>query len=596
MLRETIREHFRREAQLRSEGIKVLSLFFLDKVANYLTYNSKGEPMEGRFARWFDELFAEEVSRRPQYREMYPLPAADYRKAYFAEMRRGGRVTFKDTSGLTKADNDAYELIMRDKAGLLDIARPTRFVFSHSALREGWDNPNVFQICVLREMGETLERRQTIGRGLRLPVNSQGVRVADRGVAQLTVVANESYAHFADTLQTEYAQAGVSIGKVRKTEFAKILTVEGDQEKPLGSTKSAEVWDHLRHEGFIDADGVVQKTFVPEERGFTLNLPAEFEPHEAQIVDIVRNCRIERIIRPKRTRVARKFNKQLVSTPEFEEFWRAISRRTTYRVSLDRNDVIRRAVATIKAAPAIQPLQIRVTKSGIKLGRGGTKTTELGVRSEVLAGSYELPDIINELQQATSLTRRTIVDILIQSGKLGEFIGNPNDFIQLAKSSIRDVLADVIVEGIQYEAIGGYLYELRELQQDGAKEKDRFLDQLYRVANQQKTDFDYVVFDSEVERDFAAMLDTRDDVRLFMKLPPKFLIPTPVGFYNPDWAIIKQDEDGQQRIYMIRETKSTQNPRERRQEENAKIECGEKHFAAIGIGDYLVSSPGRWNL
>jgi type III restriction enzyme len=597
MLRETIREHFRREAQLRGEGIKVLSLFFLDRVANYLAYDSHGEQVEGRFAQWFDELFVEELGRRPQYREMYPLPPADYRKAYFAETRKGGKSTFKDTSGSTKADDDAYELIMRDKAGLLDIDRPTRFIFSHSALREGWDNPNVFQICVLREMGETLERRQTIGRGLRLPVNSEGVRVGDRGVAQLTVVANESYAHFADTLQTEYAKAGVSIGKVRKTEFAKIPTVTAEgQEKPLGSAKSEEVWAHLLQEGFIDGEGVVQKTFVPEELGFTLGLPIEFEPHESQIIDIVANCKIERIVRQKRTRVARRFNKELVSTPEFEEFWRAISQRTTYRVSLNRNKVIAAAVRTIKSHPPVDPLQIRVTKSGVVLTRGGTKTKELGVRSEALAGTYELPDIIKALQEATSLTRRTIVDILIQSGRLGEFIGNPNDFIYMAASSIKEVLADVIVKGIQYERIGGYLYELRELQEDGSKEKDRFLDQLYKVHNEQKTDFDYVAFDSEVERDFAAKLDARQDVRMFIKLPPKFLIPTPVGFYNPDWAIIKTDEDGQDRIYMIRETKSTQNPRERRHEENAKIECGRKHFAAIGIGDYQVSSPDKWNL
>jgi type III restriction enzyme len=258
--------------------------------------------------------------------------------------------------------------------------------------------------------------------------------------------------------------------------------------------------------------------------------------------------------------------------------------------------MIAAAVRTIRSHPPVDPLQIRVTKSGIKLTRGGTTTKELGVRSEALAGTYELPDIIKALQEATSLTRRTIVDILIQSRRLGEFIGNPNDFIYMATSSIKDVLADVIVQGIQYERIGGYLYELRELQEDGAKEKDRFLDQLYKVQNEQKTDFDYVVFDSEVERDFAAMLDARQDVRMFIKLPPKFLIPTPVGYYNPDWAIIKTDEDGQDRIYMIRETKSTQNPRERRHEENAKIECGKKHFAAIGIGDYQVSSPDRWNL
>jgi type III restriction enzyme len=212
-----------------------------------------------------------------------------------------------------------------------------------------------------------------------------------------------------------------------------------------------------------------------------------------------------------------------------------------------------------------------------------------------LKGSYDLPDIIKELQEATSLTRKTIVDILIKSGRLQEFIHNPNDFIQMIKRSILDVLAKTVVDGIQYQEIEGHVYELRELQKDGEEEKGRFLDQMYEVKNKTKTVFDYVVYDSDPERQFAELLDSREDIKLFMKLPDKFKISTPVGDYNPDWAIVKH-EDGKEKIYMIRETKSTQQESLLRYSEQAKIDCGKKHFAAIGIGDYAKSSPGYWNL
>ena len=202
---------------------------------------------------------------------------------------------------------------------------------------------------------------------------------------------------------------------------------------------------------------------------------------------------------------------------------------------------------------------------------------------------------MSELQEATSLTRMTLIDILLRSNRLGEFIANPNDFIQMVKRNILNVLAESVVAGIQYEQIAGSLYELRELQQDGQEERDRFIDNMYKVKHEQKTDFDYVVYDSDPERQFAELLDSREDIKLFMKLPAKFKVPTPVGDYNPDWAILKQ-EDGQEKIYMIRETKSTSQDHLLRSSERAKIKCGAKHFEAIGIDNYAKSSPERWNL
>ena len=600
MIRETIREHIRKELQFHAKGIKVLSLFFIDKVASYLGDGINNLDANGQFATWFDELYAEEVARQPKVQLILPTHPADARSGYFAQMKAGkgktAQMTFKDSSDKkkTKADDDAYELIMRDKARLLSMDEPVRFIFSHSALREGWDNPNVFQICTLRDMASDTERRQTIGRGLRLPVNQHGERVADRGLAQLTVVANESYQAFATALQDEYQKAGVAIGFVRRTEFARLpITVDGI-EAVLGTRRSGEIWDSLRQRGYIDDAGKVMGTWVPEQLGFEVGLPEQYAGYEDAVVRIVNGCRIDALVKSKRKRQRRTVNKRLFTSPEFEAFWEKISRRTTYRVSLDREALVATCVARVKAAPPVEPIRIQVTRTGLEITRGGAKGSVQAIRSAQLEDAYPLPDIVAQLQEATSLTRRTIIDILTSSGRLGEFLGNPNDFIKMAATCIQEELAHIIVDGIQYEPLDGSIYELRELQADGEEERDRFVDQLYKVKNVDKSDFDYIVFDSEVEREFAEYLDGREDIRLFMKLPSKFRIPTPVGDYNPDWAIIK-NEDGRDHLYLIRETKSTLDPTKRRPGENAKINSAMKHFEAIGV-DYQVASRGRWSV
>lgn len=600
MIRETIREHLRKELQLRAKGIKVLSLFFVDKVASYLGEGATNLDANGDFAKWFDELFLEETAKNPKWGELFTAHPSQLRKAYFSQLRKGKSTVAQDTSGSSKADDDAYELIMKDKQRLLDQNEPVRFIFSHSALREGWDNPNVFQICTLREMGAEVERRQTIGRGLRLPVmqTEQGFeRVSDRGIASLTVIANESYQAFAKSLQNEYKANGIQIGKVRVNEFAKIPALSDGgiyTETKLGFAKSQVIFDHLTSNGFI-ADGQVTSKFIPDSIGFSLALPEELDRYQAKIVELMRNASLEKFVKPKSKRKNRVFNKAVYLTPEFEAFWESISRRSTYRVAINRENLIDSIVRSLQTAPQIQPLRVEVTKAGIKVVRGGAKSEELSSRSAILQGSYELPDVVSELQNSTSLTRWSIVDILVRSERLAEFIGNPNDFISMAKRVIQGELAKIVVDGIQYERIAGSLYELRELQKDGEEEKDRFLDQMYKVKNSGKSDFDYVVFDSDVELQFAEKLDSREDVKFFMKLPAKFKIPTPVGDYNPDWAIIKQ-VDGEDRLYMIRETKSTLDELKLRPTEAAKIASARQHFRAIGIDNYEVSAPEAWNL
>jgi len=597
MIRETIREHIRKELQVHACGIKVLSLFFIDKVASYLGAGVNNLDANGDFAVWFDELYREELVKFPTATRFLPTDPLQARSGYFAQMKGNGKgapMKFKDSSGRTKADDDAYELIMRDKARLLSMDEPVRFIFSHSALREGWDNPNVFQICTLRDMTSVTERRQTIGRGLRLPVNQDGERVSDRGLAQLTVVANESYQAFAAALQDEYEQAGVAIGFVRHTEFAHLPIMEDGQESRLGSRRSGEIWECLRERGYINDSGEVMGTWVPEQLGFTVGLPVQYAGYEDDIVKIVDSCKIEAVVKPKRKRVARTFNKQVYATPEFEAFWEKITQRTTYRVCFDRDVLVANCVNRIQHAPRVDPIRIQLTRTGVAITRGGAKGSVLGTRDHQLTDSYPLPDIVNQLQEATSLTRKTIIDILLGSGKLSEFLGNPNDFIKMVSSCIETELAQVLIDGIQYEPIGGSIYELRELQADGLEEKDRFIDQLYKVTHTEKTDFDYVVLDSAVERQFAQYLDGREDIKLFMKLPDKFRIPTPVGDYNPDWAIIKI-EDGTEHLYLIRETKSSLDSNKRRPSENAKINAAIKHFQAIGV-DYKVSAPEQWGI
>ena len=595
MIRETVEEHFRKEIDLIKRGVKVLSLFFVDKVSNYISYEDANLSSKGKFAIWFDEIFSEVRNSSAKYRELYPLTPEEYRKAYFAEMKEKNSSHFVDSSESGNArDNEAFDLIMKNKARLLDENEPVRFIFSHSALREGWDNPNVFQICALREMGSSIERRQTIGRGLRLPVNQIGERISDRNIAQLTVIASESYSVFASKLQEEYVDSGVSIGFIREGEFSKLPELDSDL--TIGFNKSKSIWQELLANGFIDQLGKVQSSFTPYTDGFTLNLSSHFSSYEVEIIKIIERFSISNIIRQKRHLRTRKLNKEIYDSPEFEKFWSKISAKTSYRVKVDTNSIITAVLDLIANEPVIRPLRIQKTKAGLRIQRDSAVVEELSApRITKVDFSYDLPDLVYELQEATSLTRITIIDILLRIGRLQEFIDNPNDFIQMVKKSIKTVLSQSVISGIQYQKIAGSIYELSELKQDGFNERETFVDKLYSVRNKQKTDFDQIFYSSKPERQFAELLDSRDDIKLFIKLPSKFKIPTPVGAYNPDWAILKV-EDGEERIYMIRETKSTDSDLLLRGSEVDKIKCGRKHFESIGIFDFEKSTPDNWNL
>lgn len=599
MVRETIREHIRKEISLKGSGIKVLSLFFISKVASYLGDSESYEGANGELVQWFDEIYAEEVGKqKPEFADLLQADPRNVRKAYFSQVKKGGSQQYLDSSGTTEADNESYKLIMQDRQTLLDPENEVRFIFSHSALREGWDNPNVFQICVLREMSGENERRQTIGRGLRLPVRKTEngyVRVQDRSLATLSVIANETYNQFAANLQSEYKNAGIEIGLLRVNEFAKIWRIDSDgnpTDEPLGFQNSKLIYDHLVAKGFVH-EGKMTNKYNPMLDGFTLSLPTEFAPYEPAIIQLIDEINIERFVKQKVKRVSRKLNKQIFADKDFVKFWEAITKKTTYRVSVDTTKVRQNCIKALKEAPQVQPLQIQVNRAEIKIVRGGAIGEAVNQRVAELSKSYELPDILSELQAATSLTRATIAFILTNSGRLQDFLDNPVDFLVMARKILQTELATLVVQGVQYQKVDGTIYELRELQKDGEEEKDRFLDQLYKLRHSDKSDFDYVLYDSTTELKFAEKLDADPNVRFFMKLPSRFKIPTPVGNYNPDWAIIKV-VDGKERVYLIRETKGSQYSSELRPSEKAKIDSAIQHFKAIGI-DYGKSAPDNWN-
>lgn len=641
MIRETIRHHLNKEYQLQGKGVKVLSLFFTDSVHSYLGDGTNNMDADGNFARWFDELYAEEVERLEQMTGISNFCSHDpltARRAYFSQLKAKRGQTqgeYVDSTG-KKEDDDAYELIMQDKERLLSHEEPVRFIFSHSALREGWDNPNIFQICVLRTMNTVTERRQTIGRGLRLPVsvnNGTLTRLTDPDLARLTVIANESYRDFAENLQKEYREAGVSIGRVRRTDFASITnrTDSAAEGQTLGVAQSGEIFDALVKNKMLTKDGEPTAQFTPNMLGFTLGLPEEYAPYEEEITQVLdSNQDATKLVENVKKRGTRKFNPNF-PTELFTELWERIAADTNYWVQLDSSTINDKAVELIReASKDIKPVRIRIEESAIDVRRSGVKaggmTWNSTSRTEELNHSYPLPDIVEDLQKATDLSRKTIVDILKNSETLDKFIANPGEYMV----TVRKILKSVVEDSARYNAVfrprivdiesyqeetgatpryhaelepdeeqdilwhdvsggGDYLTEgavmplmlaseaLAQLQND---RNDYPLDKLYKVLQPEKTDYDYLLLDSQTELQFARKLEDSSAVKFFMKLPSNFKIDTPSGKYNPDWAYVVETGNGD-KVFCVVETKSTHNEAERRDEENQKIEIGTKHYDAV---------------
>ena len=583
---ETVEQHLRKERALKGKGIKVLSLLFIDRVANYRVYNEDGSTSLGKIGQWFEEAY-KELTAKPIYKGLIPFDVAEVHNGYFSQDKQGHA---KDTRGNTADDDDTYSLIMRDKERLLDPNVALRFIFSHSALREGWDNPNVFQICTLNETQSVERKRQEIGRGLRLPVNAEGERVHDETVNRLTVIANESYEDFARTLQTEFEEDfGIKFGRVEKIAFAKLVRAAPDgAETALGQDASVKLWGELVAKGYLNASGDILAKFDPKNPHFKLEVSDEFKALAPEIIDEVnRKLFKNRIVNAREERTL-KFRKEVQLSPEFQALWEKIKHRTRYRVTFETVDLIDRALARIKQIEPIKAARVATTVVEVEITDAGVAADkQISTRVREAQQVKVLPDILAFLQKETELTRHTLAEILKRSGRLAEFKVNPQAFMAAVAKEISRALHDLMLEGIKYEKVTGQHWEMSRIEQEAEEGIVRYLGNLYEVQNREKALFDAIVYDSEVERQFARDLDHNESVKLFVKLPSWFKIDTPIGTYNPDWAFVTERDE---KLYFVRETKSTLDSEERRTKENQKIACGRKHFDSIGVDFAVVTA------
>lgn len=504
-IRKTIEEHLKKEKRLNKKGIKVLSLFFIDKVVNYRQYDTENKEIRGKFAQWFEEIYQEYISK-PAFQELDKFPVSEVHNGYFSQDKKG---KLKDTSGETKSDDDTYSLIMKHKEKLLNLDNSLRFIFSHSALREGWDNPNVFQICTLNETKSEIKKRQEIGRGLRLAVDQEGKRIYDQNINRLTVIANESYDDFAKALQKE----------------------------------------------------------IEDDCGVTF----------------------KGRIKNRRERTAIKYRKGFEADPRFLEIWESLKKKTTYRVNYKTDELISLAAKVVKDLPEIKAPSLRVINTAVTMSNdNGVGGEYRGERVKYFEDHiWKIPDVLGCIQSKTGLTRSTIQEILSKSGRIEDILINPQLFLDLSSQAISRTLYSIMIDGIKYRQIGSSEYEMTLFE---SQELEVYLNEYtFNVSDISKTIYEeYMPLDSGVESDFAQNCETSNDVKLYFKLPNWFKIPTPIGNYNPDWALVLEDE---KKIYFVVETKETETAQvdlSTRGYERLKIKCGKAHFNEFEKMKYKV--------
>ncbi len=592
MIRRTIRDHLNKQERLRSRGIKVLSLFFVDAVDRYRRYDEAGNAVRGPYAEIFEDEYRL-LAAHPAHRAAAgDATAASVHDGYFS-IDRKNKGRFVDTEERTQSGRDkaeqAYNLIMRDKEKLLSFESPLGFIFSHSALREGWDNPNVFQICSLRDIRSERERRQTIGRGLRLCVDQSGNRVRGFEVNTLTVVATEGYEQFAAGLQLEIeAATGIRFGHVEPHQFAAVAVATADGgTAPMGFELSKAVWEHLHAHGYISTEGRILQPLRAALRDGTLSVPPFATAEVGQIAALLRKLagRIEVLDADNPHRV--KPRPAVLLSAEFKALWDRIKYKTTYRVDFNSERLIEDCARALHDAPKIPRARLEWRTAGIAIGRSGVKAVQrtASMPTTLPQVTAELPDILTALQDRTRLTRRTIQRILSASERLNDFRRNPQYFIDLAATTINSRKRVAIVNGIRYERRGGEHYYAQELLDQ------EMVGSLHRMIADpgRKSVYDYVIYDSEVEALFARQLEMNSGVKLFTKLPAWFVVPTPLGNYNPDWAVLIEDEQSE-RLYLVIETKGSLIAEDLRAAEQGKIVCGRAHFNALRV----MESPARY--
>ncbi len=590
MIRRTIQEHLEKEKRLRPQGIKVLSLFFIDSVEKYRQYDEEGNPVKGPYATIFEEEYRR-LANHPDYCTLFEevdlsRAAGEVHNGYFSIDKKG---TWTDTAENNQSSRDsaerAYNLIMKEKERLLSMETPLKFIFSHSALREGWDNPNVFQICTLRDIQSERERRQTIGRGLRLCVNQQGERVRGFEVNTLTVIATESYEQFAEGLQRELEdpQTGIGIrfGVVEPHQFATIpVLTEDGRTLPLGVEQSKVIWEHLKAAGLVDARGKVQDALRQALKDDTLTVPEALTAQLPQIKEVLRKLAGRLEIRNADERRPVRPREAVLHSPEFLALWDRIKQKTTYRVDFDNGKLIKCCIEALRDAPPITRARLQWRRADIAIGRAGVEATEREGASQVTLdeGDIQLPDLLTVLQDRTQLTRRTLQRILSASERLDDFKRNPQQFIELAAEAINRNKRMALVDGIRYRRLDGEEYYLQELFE--REELTGYMKNM--LEDTRKSVYEHVVYDSDTERAFADDLEKNSAVKVYAKLPARFRVPTPLGSYNPDWAVVVE-QDGAERLYFVVETKGSLFLDDLRGKEDSKIRCGAEHFKTIAV-------------
>ena len=601
-IREAIKAHFDKEQALFQQGIKVLTLFFIDEVAKYRDYSAADE--KGDYARIFEEEYSQylneilDLDETPYIKYLKDIAPAKTHKGYFSIDKKTKRdvdpaVAARGENAGLSDDVDAYDLILKQKERLLSLDEPVRFIFSHSALREGWDNPNVFVICALKHSDNTISRRQEVGRGLRLSVNQTGDRMDHHAIVHdvnvLTVVASESYKDFVSALQRDISESLSARPTVADEAYftGKVLkTANGDVEVTPQLAK--QIYKYLLKNDYSDDTDRITGTYHEAKKEGTLALlPPELQAHAEQVYQLIDSVfsdsqmfEITDDRRPKNNPLNGNFEKQ-----EFKELWNRINRKAAYSVDFDSVELVTKAVAELDKSLRVTPLQYtiqtgeqvdQVTADALKSGDGfkvAETTVEYNKQSIRSAVKY---DLIGKISEGTQLTRRTTADILkgISVAVFAQFRTNPESFIAEAVRLINEQKATMIIEHLAYDPVEDKfdldIFSAGQTKQDFSKAGDKLKRHIY----------DYVITDSGIERDFVKELDTCTEVIVYAKLPRGFLIPTPVGDYNPDWAISFK-EGSVKHVYFVAETKGSMSSMDLRPIEATKIECARKFFAEI---------------
>lgn len=614
-IRETILSHIQRERELFYKGIKVLSLFFIDEVAKYKQYDSAGVAHNGIYADIFEEEYNDIVNNlqikfgEDDYMKyLDSIPAEKTHAGYFSIDKKGKMIDskLKDKKEKTTDDVDAYDLIMKNKELLLDRnpkRSPVRFIFSHSALREGWDNPNVFQICTLKQSGSDVLKRQEVGRGLRLCVNQDGERMDANVLGNdvhkvnvLTVIASESYDSFAKGLQTEIAATVADRPKAVTPELfiGKVIKDERGNEQVVDGDTGRAIHFDLIVNGYIDKKGALTDKYYEDKANGELKIAEEVSDSADSVIEIIDSIYSDRSMKPENARsnnVELQVDEDKLAMPEFKALWSRINSKSVYVVDFDTDELIRKAISSLDSKLRVSKIYFKVeegamedikSKEDLTTGNAFVKDTSGTYQRTITASSNVKYDLIGKLVDDTGLTRKAIIQILqgIQPTVFNQFKDNPEEFIIKAASLINDEKATAIIQHITYDVL------------DEKYDTDIFTDPTIKGrlgVNTMKAKrhlYDHVVYDSTNELEFATELDSNKDVAVYVKLPDGFYISTPVGHYNPDWAIAFY-EGTVKHIYFVAETKGSMNSMQLRLIEESKIHCAREHFKAISNNEVV---------